>query len=102
MKELIIKDLQTITNQLEKTPTKEEYFKITSLNISRKTILKYFDNFTDAIEQAGLNKKPIHVKCNTCQKELTRTSSTLSKHNFCNHSCSAIYNNSLRKDKKYV
>lgn len=101
MKELIIKDLQEIAKQLEKTPTRTEYFEITSLKISRKTILKYFDSYTDAIEQAGLNRKPIYVNCDTCQKELTRTPSTLSEHNFCNHSCSAKYNNTLRKDKKY-
>lgn len=101
MKELIITDLQTIAKQLEKTPTREEYFKITTLKISRKTILKYFDSYTDAVGQAGLNKKPIYVKCDTCQTELTRTPSTLSEHNFCNHSCSARYNNVLRKDKKY-
>lgn len=97
MKELIIKDLQDIAKQLEKTPTRMEYFEITSLKISRKTILKYFDSYTDAIEQAGLNKKPIYVKCDTCQKELTRTPSTLSQHNFCNNSCSAKFTNTLRK-----
>ncbi len=101
MKELIIKDLQNIAKQLERTPTRIEYFKITNLKISRKTILKYFDSYTDAIEQADLNKKPIYVKCDTCQKELTRTPSTVSKHNFCNHSCSAVFTNTMRKDKKY-
>ena len=101
MKELIIKDLQQIANQLERTPTRVEYFEITTLKISRKTILKYFDSYTDAIKQAGLGKKPIYVKCDTCQKDLTRTPSTLSKHNFCNHSCSAIFTNPLKKDKKY-
>lgn len=93
MKELIIKDLQNIANQLERTPTRVEYFEITDLKISRKTILKYFDSYTDAVKQAGLNKKPIYVKCDTCQKDLTRTTSTLSKHNFCNHSCSAKFTN---------
>ena len=53
MKELIIKDLQNIANQLERTPTRVEYFEITDLKISRKTILKYFDSYTDAIKQAG-------------------------------------------------
>lgn len=101
MKELIITDLQEITKQLEKTPTRIEYFKITTLKISRKTILKYFDSYTDAIEQAGLNKQPIYVQCDTCQTQLTRTQSTLSEHNFCNHSCSAKYTNTLRKDKKH-
>lgn len=96
MKELIIKDLQEIAKQLEKTPTRTEYFEITSLKISRKTILKYFDSYTDAIEQAGLNKKPIYVKCDTCQKELTRTPSTLSEHNFCDHSCSAKFTNKIK------
>lgn len=96
MKELIIKDLQNIAKQLERTPTRIEYFEITNLKISRKTILKYFDSYTDAIEQAGLNKKPIHVKCDTCQTELTRTSSTLSEHNFCSHSCSAIFTNQAK------
>lgn len=93
MKELIIKDLQSIAKQLERTPRRTEYFEITNLKISRKTILKYFDSYTDAVEQAGLNKKPIYVKCDTCQKDLTRTLSTLSKHNFCNHSCSAKFTN---------
>lgn len=96
MKELIIKDLQQIANQLEKTPTRNEYFEITTLKISRKTILKYFDSYTDAVEQADLGKKPIYVKCDTCQKELTRTPSTLSKHNFCDHSCSAKYTNKIK------
>ena len=97
MKELIIKDLQTVANQLEKTPTRDEYFKITSLKISRKTILKYFDSYTDAIEQAGLNEKPIIVNCNTCNTELTRTKSTLSTNNFCNHSCAAKFTNTVRE-----
>lgn len=101
MKELIIKDLQTIANQLEKTPTRDEYFKITSLKISRKTILKYFDSFTDAIEQADLNEKPIIVNCNTCNTELKRTKATLSPNNFCNHSCSARFTNTLRKITEY-
>ena len=96
MKELIIKDLQQIANQLEKTPTRNEYFEITTLKISRKTILKYFDSYTDALEQSGLNKKQISVKCNTCQKDLIRTPSTLNKHNFCNHSCSAIFTNQAK------
>ena len=101
MKELIIKDLQEIAKQLEKTPTRTEYFEITSLKISRKTILKYFDSYTDAIEQAGLNRKPIYVKCDYCQIGLTRTPSTLSEHNFCNHSCSAKFTNPLKKSKKF-
>ena len=96
MKELIIKDLQNIAKQLSRTPTRIEYFEITNLKISRKTILKYFNSYTDAVEQAGLNKKPIHVKCDTCQVELTRTPSTLSKHNFCNHSCSAKFTNQIK------
>lgn len=103
MKELIIKDLQKITNQLEKTPTRDEYFKITSLKISRKTILKYFDSYTDAIEQADLNEKSIIINCNTCDKELTRTKSTLSTNNFCNHSCAAKFTNNLRyRTKKEI
>lgn len=100
MKDLIINDLQKIAQQLERNPTRVEYFEITTLKISRKTILKYFDSYTDAIEQAGLNKKPIIVTCDTCQTELTRTPSTLSVHNFCNHSCSAKYNNILRERVK--
>lgn len=97
MKELIIKDLQKIAKQLEKTPTRTEYFKTTSLDISRKTLLKYFESYTDALTAAGLGKKPIYVNCDTCQEQLIRTKSTISKHNFCDHSCSAKFTNTLRK-----
>lgn len=96
MKELIIKDLQEIAKQLQRTPTRAEYFKITTLTISRKTILKYFKSYTDAIEQADLHSKPIFTNCNTCGSELIRTPSTLSAHNFCNHSCSAKFTNTAR------
>lgn len=92
--------MQEIATQLQRTPTREEYFKLTKIKISRKTILKYFDSYTNAIKEANLDKKQIHTNCNTCGLALIRTESTISIHNFCNHSCSAKYTNTARKEAK--
>lgn len=47
-------------------------------------------------------RKTEEIKCTNCQKAIFRLSSHIGTNNFCGHTCSAIFNNTGRKTKKYV
>lgn len=54
-------------------------------------------NFTFCSPECKTNFYNIEVQCTNCNKLFIKHKSEISENNFCNRSCSAIYNNSKRQ-----
>lgn len=113
MNELIIQELQRLSKELNKTPTRDEFVKLNTYSISKRKVTQYFSTYSAAIEAAGLefnidirNKGSVKTECAHCQQEIIKQNSEIkkSKNVFCSHSCSASFNNkkNLRAGGKYV
>ena len=95
-KEFIIEYLKEYYVKNNKIPTvidKEHPF-------SQTTVYNKFGSWNNALLEANIpfNKnKPIEVKCENCNIIFTKLVNQINKsnNNFCNRSCSAIYNNKI-------
>lgn len=95
MKELLIENMKQLATELGRTPTREVY--CTHFNITKRTILKHFETFTDLIKSSNLTPTKtlelVSTQCAYCDSELKLPNSQVKEKNFCSISCS----NRIRK-----
>lgn len=100
MKDLIIKSIQTIANELQKTPNGEYFFK--SSGFSKRRIKELFGSYNTLVEEAGLTptktRMLFSINCKQCACEIDVPKYKLTSNNFCSRSCANIYNNP-KKDR---
>lgn len=98
MKEIIIAELLNIYNTLNKVPTKNEFIKFNTTQISFRKIIKEFSSYNDLIEAAKL--KPNRVQelykclCTECNTEFNKPRYRYNEErNFCSKKCSMTFLN---------
>lgn len=108
MKEQIISEIQRLSEELNKNPTRQEFEKLNNFKITKRQLLKYFDTYTDALLATDLKPKAdrrdmgtVITNCTECNEVITKNKSDIKKSTnlFCSSSCSAIYNNKLKPKK---
>lgn len=91
MKNEIISEILSISKELNRTPTKAEYFSRTKVCTSRKTLLKYFPSYTNALRELGLTPHresiPIEVSCSHCKNIFRKRQRNITTFNFCSRTC---------------
>ena len=98
MKDLMIKDLQQLAKELGKTPSREVY--CNRYNISKRTVIKYFEKYNNLVIEAGLQptriQELVDTTCTYCHIKIQLANYKIKENNFCSISCSTTYNNKLR------
>lgn len=109
MKNLLIKNLQTLAQDLDKIPSLKEVCKNFKIKNVEREIYQIFGNYKNFILESGIEKysKPknsegnILCKCALCSKEILKYQRDLKRGNvFCSRNCAAIFNNAYSKIKE--
>lgn len=95
MKTEIIKKLLSTKQELDKTPSGIEFYKLSGY--SKRTVSKYFGTYNNLLLEANLPVTRMTGKfittCKNCNNQLLIPNYKLKENNFCNQTCANTYNN---------
>ena len=92
----LVNDFRRVCEQIDKAPTKKEYFTYGKYGVN--TIQGRWGTWNKALKEVfnSVNQEcgeSVEKTCSNCGKTLVVIASAISDHNFCNQSCAAVFNN---------